>query len=282
MNESPINFSYAFSEPHRICVCIPESSDKTLYDCTKDSLTMLWSDGNTKNNPLGAYKRVRLDWKVKITAQCEDTPMQSDSWSRIDGYIPSLCYITKTDDAQVKLECIATSYGDVIKITASNNSTKAKTIGLEACVLDNTINTKWQDFDCPYSVVNPIFNDASDRIVIMDVNKTTVRPSRREAVNYKWTLKPGQSTQSFLLKPNRKYNDDIQSLMDTNWYVQCEQGLDIWRAIIKKAPTFKLPDPIIEQAYKACLCDIFVMREEQADGRIAGLAGTEMYRSANT
>ncbi|HXK73161.1 MAG TPA: hypothetical protein PLQ68_10685, partial [Clostridia bacterium] len=57
MTNSPINFNYAFAEPHRICVCLPESSNKTLFDCTKESLMMLWSDGNTKNNPFGFLSR---------------------------------------------------------------------------------------------------------------------------------------------------------------------------------------------------------------------------------
>ena len=66
MTNSPINFNYAFAEPHRICVCLPESSNKTLFDCTKESLMMLWSDGNTKNNPLGAYKGYGLTGKSKL------------------------------------------------------------------------------------------------------------------------------------------------------------------------------------------------------------------------
>ena len=282
MKNSPIDFSYAFTEPHRICICLPESSNKTLFDCSKDSLMMLWSDGNTKSNPLGAYKRVHLDWKVKITARCNDVPMEAFSWKRIDGYIPSLVYETQADGTQITIRCIATELGDVLKISVSNTTDMVKKVNLDACVLDNTINTKWVDFDCIYSVVNPIFNDASDRIVIMDAGITNTVPSRREAVSYVYSLKAKETLENFLIRPNKKYNDDIEILVNTDWDALCEKGLDEWKDIIRKAPVFNLPDPIIEKAYKACLCDIFVMREEQADGRIAGLAGTEMYRSANT
>ena len=282
MTNSPINFNYAFAEPHRICVCLPESSNKTLFDCTKESLMMLWSDGNTKNNPLGAYKRVRIDWKVKITAKCNDTPMEAVSWERIEGYIPSLRYKMQAEDTEVVIDCIATSLGDVLNISIINNSNEYKNISLDACVLDNTVNTKWVDFDCEFSVVNPIFNDASDRIVIMDANITNNIPRRREAVSFTYSLKPKESSKSKLIRPNKKYNEDIKELINTDWDLLSKEGLNAWKEIVKKAPVFSLPDSIVENAYKACLCDIFVMREEQADGRIAGLAGTEMYRSANT
>ena len=282
MKKSPIDFNYAFAEPHRICVCLPESSNKTLFDCSKDSLMMLWSDSNTKNNPLGAYKRVRLDWKVKITAICDEVPIEGYSWRRIDGYIPSLIYEAKTDGIELIIKCIATELGDVLDISVHNSTSEKKDVFLNACVLDNTVNTKWVDFECSYSVVNPIFNDASDRIVIMDASITPAVPSRREAVTYKYSVYPDKTSKSLLLRPNRKYNDDIEYLLKADWTSLCIKGLDAWKDIIRKAPVFNLPDPIIEKAYKACLCDIFVMREEQADGRIAGLAGTEMYRSANT
>lgn len=280
--QTKIDFGYAFSEPHRICVCLPNSSNKTLYDCTKDSLTMLWSDSDTTHNPLGAYKRVRLDWKVKIIAKCNDVAMEAFSWERIEGYIPSLLYKAKAEGANLTVQCVATRLGDVIKMSVTNTTGSDKNIFIDACVLDNTINTKWADFDCEYSVVNPIFNDASDRIVIMDASLTDTVPSRRESVTYAYTLKAKETRESMLIRPNKKYNDDIEVMLKTNWNALYEQGLNEWRNIIKKAPVFDLPDPMIENAYKACLCDIFVMREEMADGRMAGLAGTEMYRSSNT
>lgn len=282
MKKTQIDFSYAFAEPHRICVCLPESSNKTLFDCTKESLMMLWSDSNTKNNPLGAYKRVRLDWKVKITAKCNDVAMEAFCWERIDGYIPSLLYKAQADGTLLTIQCVATELGDVLNISIANTTDMDKKVYLDACVLDNTINTKWVDFDCKYSVVNPIFNDASDRIVIMDASINGTVPSRREAVTYAYSLKAGETANNILIRPNKKYNDDIDVLLGTDWNTLCEQGLNAWKDIIRKAPVFDLPDQLIENAYKACLCDIFVMREEQADGRIAGLAGTEMYRSANT
>ncbi|HHT94407.1 MAG TPA: hypothetical protein GXZ71_00695 [Clostridiaceae bacterium] len=280
--QTKIDFGYAFSEPHRICVCLPNSSNKTLYDCTKDSLSMLWSDSDTTHNPLGAYKRVRLDWKVKIIAKCNDVAMEAFSWERIEGYIPSLLYKAKAEGANLTVQCVATRLGDVIKMSVTNTTGSDKNIFIDACVLDNTINTKWADFDCEYSVVNPIFNDASDRIVIMDASLTDTVPSRRESVTYAYTLKAKETRESMLIRPNKKYNDDIEVMLKTNWNALYEQGLNEWRNIIKKAPVFDLPDPMIENAYKACLCDIFVMREEMADGRMAGLAGTEMYRSSNT
>ena len=284
METTKINFSYAFSEPHRLCVCLPNSSHKTLFDCKKDGLTIQWSDGSAKTNPLGAYKRIKLDWKVEIKGYCDDKPMIGTKWSRIDGYIPALHYEMESEDKliNISLKAIATDLGDVVKIKTRNVDNKSRSLRVNALVRENTINTKWFDFDCEYSVVNPIFGDASNRIVIMDAEKTTTIPSTRESVTYDLTLEAKEEVVKYLIRPNKKYSEDIDELMAVDWEEKIQAGLKAWTDLVKDASQFSLPDYQIENAYKAGFCDIFVMREEMADGRMAGMPGTEMYRSANT
>ena len=284
MKKTKIDFSYAFSEPHRLCVCLPNSSHKTLFDSKKDGLTIQWSDGSAKTNPLGAYKRVKLDWKVEIKGYCDKEPMVGTNWSRIDGYIPALYYEMESEDklVSVSLKAIATDLGDVIKIEGKNSDSKGRELRVNALVRENTINTKWFDFDSEYSVVNPIFGDASNRIVIMDAEKTTTIPSSRESVTYDLNLQAKEEVVKYLIRPNKKYSEDLDELMAIDWEEKIQAGLKAWTDLVKDASQFSLPDYQIENAYKAGFCDMFVMREEMANGKMAGMPGTEMYRSANT
>ena len=63
---------------------------------------------------------------------------------------------------------------------------------------------------------------------------------------------------------------------------EAAQEISAWRELLARAPKFDLPDPLVADAYFAGLADIFVMREQQIDGSMAGVAGTEMYRAMNT
>ena len=52
--------------------------------------------------------------------------------------------------------------------------------------------------------------------------------------------------------------------------------------LLDRAARFQVPDPGIVNGFRACLADLFIMREPVAGGAIAGVPGTEAYRAANS
>lgn len=277
-----INFEYAFAEPHRLCICKPESSRKTLLDATKTQIIMSWADGDTRKNPLGAYLPLHTDWKVVFTAQVDGQEMHAIKWHRIENWIPAFYYVWEEYEVRIQVRIVATTRGDVMHISASNLGTKSCMTSVFGSVVGNVINTKWLDFEDSYSICTPIWGDRGDRMVLMDSRKSDTVPKSRENVDVTFTLPAGETRETYFIRPYLDYLDKRDDFLATDWEKEIEKGLDFWREQLKAAPFMDLPDPIVEDAYKANLADIFVMREEQADGRIAGLAGTEMYRAANT
>jgi len=55
----------------------------------------------------------------------------------------------------------------------------------------------------------------------------------------------------------------------------------VWRRLIGRAAQTTIPDPVIQNAFRACLADCFVMRESVADGSVVACPGTEQYRAPN-
>lgn len=277
-----VTFHHAFSVPHRLCVALPDASRKTLLDAETDQVVMSWADGDTRKNPLGAYLMLHTDWTVRFTAEANGKPMRGVHWQRTDQWIPSFYYRWELEGAAVTMEVTATCKGDVIRLSAYNGTGTPVSAGVYAFVAANVVNMKWADFDYDYSICTPIWGDRGDRMVLMIPQKTETVPRGRENVDVVWRLQPGETKISYMIRPYYALLEETEAYAAEDWEAQRQAGLAVWRGLIGRAPRIELPDKMVTCAYQACLADIFVMREEQADGRIAGLAGTEMYRAANT
>lgn len=90
--QSKVTFDYAFSTPHCLCVCLPEASHKVLYDAYPDHFDLLWSDGDTRRFPLGAYMQLPIDWHFSFYAQMDGLALPGVKWNRKEGWIPAFCY----------------------------------------------------------------------------------------------------------------------------------------------------------------------------------------------
>ncbi len=280
--QTKVTFHHAFALPHRLCVALPDASRKTLVDADVDQVVVSWADGDTRQNPLGAYRTLRTDWMVRFTAETNGRPMKGVHWQRTEQWIPSFYYRWELDGVVVVMEVTATQKGDVIRLTAQNGTEKPVSAGVYAFVAANVVNMKWADFNYEYSICTPIWGDRGDRMVLMIPQKTETVPRGRENVDTVWHLPPGESTVSYLIRPYYALLEEAEAYEAEDWETQRLAGLAAWRDRIGRAPRIEIPDEMVALAYQACLADLFVMREEQADGRIAGLAGTELYRAANT
>jgi hypothetical protein len=97
-----------------------------------------------------------------------------------------------------------------------------------------------------------------------------------------WTLAPGESQSAWLVRPYRAYEADLPSLRAHDWAREFDAALDEWRALLGRACRISIPDKGVEDAYYACLGDLFIMREPVAQGYVASAPGTEGYRAPNS
>lgn len=282
-NKTQVDFKYAFGEPHRLTVCMPNASNKTILDASTDLFRMSWTYHDCTEIPLGALVTFGLPWKVSFKAQVDTTFIKANRWNRENDWIPAFNYLWQGNGVDVETRIIATEKGDVLLFTAKNNDSKPHKVRIEANAWSNMpVNRRWQDYQYPYNVITPISGDRSDRILLFDSQPATGIPSDRSHIDIIFNLTPGSTDSHYLVRPYKAFMDDLQQLLAVDWKTEAEKGLQSWRELIGRAPQFTLPDYKIYNAFRACLSDIFVMREKQADGKMAGLDGTDVYRSSNS
>lgn len=280
--KTQVDFSYSFAEPHRLTICLPNSSHKTILDASSNQFQMAWSDHDCTEKPLGALVIYPLQWKVNFTAMVDSIQLKGVSWHRESNWIPAFCYEWEGNDIHIQARIISTEKGDVLLFDASNKGNKTRRITIDGLFCGVNINLKWQNYNYKYNVITPIAGDRGDRILMFDPKPTVDKPLGREHMNVVFNLAPGAKYSHLFVRPNASYLDDIDKIAAINWKAEAEKGLQAWRDLIDKAPVLTLPDEKAYEAFKACLSDIFVMREKQADGKMAGLCGTEIYRAPNS
>ena len=280
--EREIDFSYSITPPHRLCISLPESEHKTLLDASLEGVSISWTDGTTKNNPLGAFMPIPAFWNIQLKVYENGTPLRGMRWRRIENWIPALEYSMEGEAVRASIKIVPSEKGDIIRFEALNTGERTAGVRLEAFVNGNVVNMKWADFEYPYSISTPIFGDRGDRMLLIDSAKSNTVPKGREYVDSYTEILPGNGITTYFIRPYKAYLDEIDEYVNTDWNAELEKGLEQWRHKTGHFSVLEMPDKVISDCCHAALADMFVMREEQADGHIAGLAGTDVYRAANT
>jgi len=282
-HKTQVDFGYSFAEPYRLTICMPSSSNKTILESYSDHFMVRWTYLSCKDDKEpGVLIQHGLPWKVNFRAQVDTTYMKGRHWSRIDDWIPAFDYEWFTDNVSVKAKIVASDKGDVLIFTATNNDNAPHKINIDASVWNNVVNMKWLDRDYPYSVITPVATERGDRLVLLDPEPAKAMPNGLSHINIVFNLAPNASDSHMLVRPYNAFKVDLQQMFATDWKAEAEKGISTWKELIGKAPVLILPDVKINNAFKACLSDIFVMREEQGDGKMGGLDGTDLYRSSNS
>jgi hypothetical protein len=94
-------------------------------------------------------------------------------------------------------------------------------------------------------------------------------------------LPAGATRVGWLVRPYRAYAADLPALRKHNWASEVESAAHEWESLQARAARFVIPDPGVTAAVRACLADLFIMREPVAGGTIAAVPGTEVYRAPN-
>jgi hypothetical protein len=277
-----VDFSYAYGTPHRLCICLPEASKKSLWDVDERGITASWSDDELATQPLGAWKCPITHWAMDLSAEAGVSTLEGKDWRRVEQWIPALEYRWEGNDVRIVATVVAVKDADVVRLTALNRGRAVTKAGVYGRMRKQCFNTRWVDFDSPYNALMGHEGERSDRVMFLAVGAPGSRPRSWSNVDVEWSLQAGEEQRAYMVRPHFALIDDIEAWHSRDWEAEIVAGLSEWREKLGRSPRFTIPDPMIEDALRAALADVFVLRERQADGHVAGLAGTEMYRAANT
>lgn len=284
MSSPRVDFAYSFATPHRLTVALPDSSDKTLLDLSVGSLTVSWTYDDLTTFPLATNRGPLTSRSVRIQPEIDGSPFARSTWTRSEGFLPSLDNEYFDGRGRVVLQAVGGQTAQVTRVEFTNTGDVPHLFGLP-CALPH-------GFGCGY---NPSYvgrgtdpdtllagwGDRADRILMLvlgadkyDVHSSAIRPT--------WLVDPGEAKVGWVVRPYSAYHKDLSALREHDWASEMEAGKEVWRSLLGRATDLRIPDAEVRNAFYACLGDLFIMREPVADGYIAACPGTEGYRAANS
>ncbi|MGA2033894.1 MAG: hypothetical protein ABSF26_06325 [Thermoguttaceae bacterium] len=287
--QSPkVDFSYAFATPHRLTVGRPDSSDRTLLDLQPGWLRMAWTYEDLTGYPLAAFATPATAWDIHVTPQLDGRGLANSRWTRLDGFLPALDNRYEDPLASVGLKVLGGMTAALVRVEAVNKDQRPHQVVLRCESAGWGENRGWvEPAHWSSDVLLAGWRDRADRVVLLglDADAYWLGADRRapgpKTVALVWNLKPGQRRTGWLVRPYRAYLADVPTLRKHDWAREWEEAKQEWLALLERAARASIPDEGVSNALRACLADLFIMREPVAGGQIAAVPGTEVYRAPN-
>jgi hypothetical protein len=283
-SRSFVDFAYSFAPPHRLTAALPNSADKTLLDCQPGFLRMAWTYEDLSHMPTFAFLTPTTRWELTLTPKIDGQPFAHNTWARIEGFLPALDNTYLDGRGSVKLEVVGASQAAITRITLTNTGDVAHqfSLGIEKPGAWAGMNPAWIDPGEKGDLLMAGWMDRADRILVLGCGADACPATGATTVCMTWDIPAGEVRTAWVVRPYRAYGEDVAGLRTHDWDAEYENALMAWRDLLNQATSFCIPDPGVQNAFYACLSDLFVMREPLGDGHIVGTPGTEVYRAPNS
>ena len=279
---TPIDFAYAFAPPHRLTVALPDSSSKTLLDCYPDHLRIAWSDDDLTRVPLAAFVTPATRWELNVCSQVDGETFAATSWRRLERWLPALAFQCESGRVQLQIDVVGAETAAIARVRLDNRDDHPHQVRV-VCECPGGWAGQlpaWIDPEWPADALLAGWKDRADRVLAFGLGAEKTPVEKPTAFCMEWTLAPGEERIGWLIRPYRAYEEDLPDLRERNWAQEFGAAVSAWRDLIGRAATVRLP-PALRDAFHACLADLFIMREPVADGYVAAVPGTEMYRASS-
>lgn len=281
MNETRVDFSYAFATPHRLTVARPDSSDKTLLDVQAGSVRMAWSFDSLVRFPLCIYAWPVTNWDFTLKPEIDDKPFGRSSWNRLERTLPVLDNVYSDIRGTVRLQIAGGETAAIGKITLINTGDQSHRFTF-TCAAQASFaagyNPGWVDEKEYIDTILAGHKERADQVIVLALGAEAYEMPAHAAVRMAWTLQPGQCVTGWLIRPYQAFKAEIPALRRYDWQKEFDQAIEEWKKLLAKAEKIRIPDPGVRDGFLACFADFFIMREPVAQGYVAGTAGTETYR----
>lgn len=304
MNHS-IDYSYSFASPHRITLSIPTGEYKTLVDASPEKLLMKWSYDNLLSFYPLSWETPDCKWGLEICVWIDGEKTEYRRWKRKEGGIPEFIEEAVSGDVTVIISGIASGKGDILTVQVMNNGEGNHLVSVTAELNGGWViaNPAWVD-GINSNVLFLMNMERADRIAVAcygadsyplkiseDTNKELEVPmtgalasnklNAGKTVTSAFMLEKFDKKTSYIFRPYKAYEEELGLISGYDFACEVEKARGEWGALLERGMKPILPDKELLDAYKACFCDLFVMREPLADGYTGFICGTEVYRSTN-
>ena len=283
-----VDFSYAFAAPHRLTVGRPDSSDRTLLDLQQGWLRMAWTYEDLTHYPPAAFVTPATAWDIHVTPQLDGKPLAHSRWTRLDGFLPALDNRYDDPAATVRFEVSGAMTAALVRVEVVNRDQRPHQLVVRCESAGWGENRGWvEPARWSSDVLLAGWRDRADRVLLLGLGADAYsfgvdgRAPGPKVLALVWNLKPGQRRTGWLVRPYRACLADLPALRSRDWMREWEEAKKEWLTLLDRASRVTIPDQGVNNALRACLADLFIMREPVAGGQIAAVPGTEVYRAPN-
>ena len=279
-DQMSVDFGYAFSTPHRLCVSLPENSNKTLVDAYPNHIQLKWSYQSVLDFPLASYTSPNARWKLQIKPEMDGKTFATSSWHRVDSWLPVFEQVFEDSDVTTNVQVVGGKTAAIVRIEMQNNSNEPHKITIRCS--GSGYNPSWVQSDWDNNVMLAGNYDRADRIIAIITGGEGRQAESSGSMTQDWVLNPGEKSYGWIVRPYESYFPQVNGLEKKDWGVEFEIAKVAWKNLIGRAAKVSIPDKKVQDAFYAGLADCFVMREPVKKGYIGGTPGTEKYRAVSS
>ena len=298
-----VRYDYTFAPPHRITLSRPSATEKLLADINLNGITISWSFQTPANDvPLTWTNHVK-DVTFYYGAYLDGEEIEFKKWYRHQSGAPYLFAEAEKENFKMKVSAIACKTGIIIKTESVSSDNFPKKLHVQFSHTNGWVisNQGWIDGK-NNNLLLKMNGGRADRILALGKGaddylmygltggtsevpmanvKYGVKPHSMKKITSLFTLEPNQKKIGYYIIPYEKYFAELASLEQTDCEKEMEEALNEWIALLDRGIKFTICDSDVLHAYRACLADLFVMREKIGD--YTGVCcGTDFYRSPNS
>ena len=214
-----VDFSYAFSTPHRLTVALPDSSNKTLLDIQAGSLRMAWSYGSLMDKPLATFIAPKTDWEVILTPELDGAAFPESRWTRMEGWLPVLENMYEAERTSMRLDVAGGGSAAIMRIEMENHDDRPHRLGLRCDRPGGWMgfNPAWVQAEWDNDVLLAGWMERTDRVLVLAIGGDAMLVPNANTLFPVWDLKPGEKKRGWLVRPYQAYQSMLPILRREDW-----------------------------------------------------------------
>lgn len=298
-----VRYDYTFAPPHRITLSRPSASEKLLADINLHGITISWSFQTPANDVPLTWTNHAKDVTFYYGAYLDGEEIEFTKWYRHESGAPYLFAEAEKENFKMTVSAIACKTAIIIKTESEISGDLPKKLHVQFSHTNGWVisNQGWIDGKNNHVLLKmnggradrvlAIAKGADDYVmyglaggtgeVPMANVKYGVKPHSMKKITSLFELESNQKKIGYYIIPYEKYFSEISSLEEIDCEKEMNEALAEWIELLNRGTQFTIKDLDVLHGFRACLADLFVMREKIGD--CTGVCcGTDFYRSPNS
>ena len=304
MKNKTVDFHYSFHSPHTLTLSRPSASEKFVVDASEGGLKFSYATGSLKHiHPL-SWTVLKQDIQLAMNISVGGKPSVLTKWYRHPSGAPYLFAEGNNGAVSYWISAVACKKGVVVRTDILNEGNDTENVFFQTAHTTGWVisNKGWIDgihnhvlmtmndgradrlLVCAYGADSyPMYkNNRSDSDLPPMANEAFgIKTNSMKKITSRYTLSSGEKKTGYLFMPYEMYFDELETIDKMDFDKEMSDALEEWEILLHAGTEIRIDDEDLMHAYRACLADLFVMRERIGD--YMGIScGTRFYRSANS